>query len=324
MPLRLPDKWVWDFWLAREGSDYHIFYLQAPRSIGDPELRHWNVSIGHAVSQDLRRWEILPDAIHPSLSSQSWDNYTTWTGCVLRHQGLWYLFYTGTNREEQGRIQRVGLATSLDLINWEKHPQNPLITASSAWYEGYDPGAWYELAWRDPWVFKDRGDGGFHAFLTARTKDGPADGRGVIAHARSDDLVGWEILPPVSHSGEYGHMEVPQWVEIGGRGYLLFSVNREVFSKSRAENPEKAQFTGTYYLLGDQPSGPFRFATEEALCVDEAGSTYAGKVVQNSSGKWLFLCTNTFTPTGEFLGEVSDPFELVIGQDGRLAVPFPR
>ena len=62
MTLRLPDKWVWDFWLVRDGRDYHAFYLQAPRSLGDPELRHLNASIGHATSKDLRHWRILPDA----------------------------------------------------------------------------------------------------------------------------------------------------------------------------------------------------------------------------------------------------------------------
>ena len=66
MTLRLPDKWVWDFWLAQDGPDYHIFYLQAPRSLSDPDLRHWNVSVGHAVSQNLRDWGILPDALRPS------------------------------------------------------------------------------------------------------------------------------------------------------------------------------------------------------------------------------------------------------------------
>jgi beta-fructofuranosidase len=73
MTLRLPDKWVWDFWLAQDGPDYHIFYLQAPRLLGDPGLRHWNVSIGHAVSPDLRNWRVLPDALHPG-SSGDWDD----------------------------------------------------------------------------------------------------------------------------------------------------------------------------------------------------------------------------------------------------------
>ena len=77
MALRLPDKWVWDFWLAQDGPDYHTFYLQALRSLQDEKLRHWNVSVGHAVSQNLCDWDILPDALHPS-STEAWDDYTTW------------------------------------------------------------------------------------------------------------------------------------------------------------------------------------------------------------------------------------------------------
>ena len=121
MVLCLPDKWVWDSWLARQGPDYHIYYLQASRSLGEPELRHWNVSIGHAVSQDLRNWEILPDALKPSAASGQWDNYTTWTGSVIQHGGLWYLFYTGGSQRENGLVQRIGLATSTDLLHWVGH-----------------------------------------------------------------------------------------------------------------------------------------------------------------------------------------------------------
>jgi beta-fructofuranosidase len=34
--LRLPDHWLWDFWFAVDGDDVHVFYLQAPRALGDP------------------------------------------------------------------------------------------------------------------------------------------------------------------------------------------------------------------------------------------------------------------------------------------------
>ena len=53
----LPDRWIWDFWLARHGDDHHVFYLQAPKSIGNPDARHWNVSVGHAVSRDYLRFQ---------------------------------------------------------------------------------------------------------------------------------------------------------------------------------------------------------------------------------------------------------------------------
>jgi beta-fructofuranosidase len=318
--LCLPDKWVWDFWLARQGTDYHIYYLQAPRSLGDPELRHWNVSIGHAVSQDLHNWEILPDALKPSAASGQWDNYTTWTGSIIQHSGLWYLFYTGTNREEQGRIQRVGLATSQDLIHWRKYPQNPVLTSSPSWYEEFDPISRHEQAWRDPCVFRHPHSGAFHAFITARTNHGPEDGRGVIASARSDDLVDWEVMPPVTESGSYGHMEVPQWLEIGSRHYLLFCVTGEVFSSQRRKRAGQPALTGTYYRIAGQPLGPFHSDTEKVLFADAAGSTYAGKIVPGPEGVWLFLYAHLYTSKREFLGEIGDPLQVKVDESGGLAV----
>ena len=55
VPFRLPDKWVWDFWFARQDGQHHIFYLQAPRALGDPGRRHHNATIGHAVSGNFAR-----------------------------------------------------------------------------------------------------------------------------------------------------------------------------------------------------------------------------------------------------------------------------
>ncbi|MEJ2709914.1 MAG: hypothetical protein P8074_20050 [Anaerolineales bacterium] len=322
--LRLADRWVWDFWLARDGIDYHIFYLQAPRSIGDPEQRHWNVSIGHAVSQNLINWEILPDALEPSLPSDQWDNFTTWTGSVIRYGSLWYLFYTGSKREEQGRIQRIGLATSRDLIFWEKHPANPLLSADPDWYETYDPGVWHEQAWRDPWVFQDPNGKDFHAFITARLKGGAKDGRGVIAHARSPDLEHWEVLPPVSESGAYGHMEVPQRLEIGERTYLLYSVTKQVFSQKRLARSNLEPLSGMFTMTASQPLGPFQFATEQVLCADANGSAYAGKLVPGPAGNWRLLTTRMFTPEGQFIGEIGDPVPVKIGPDGRLSLEGTR
>jgi len=106
MALRLPDKWIWDFWLVRHRGKQHIFYLQAPRSLGRPELRHENASIGHAVSSDLRRWSVLPDALHPGPAG-SWDDLATWTGSAIEHGGRWYMLYTGINRREEGLVQRI-------------------------------------------------------------------------------------------------------------------------------------------------------------------------------------------------------------------------
>ena len=319
MTLYLPDKWVWDFWLAQDGADYHILYLQAPRALKDETARHWHVSIGHAVSQDLINWQILPDALAPSAAdTNAWDNYTTWTGSIIAHAGTWHLLYTGTNRAEQGLIQRIGLATSDDLIHWKKHPANPIIVTDPRWYETLDRTAWYEQAWRDPNVFQHKDQ--FHCYITARSRWGHKSGRGVIAHARSRDLVEWEVSGPVSEPGEFGHLEVPRLVGIEGRWYLFFSVGHKHYSERRRQRPDLKLLTGTHYLVADSPLGPFKLTTSEFLLGDKQGTYYSGGPVQDPNGEWVLLAVRTQTPKGHFVGEISDPFSLELAAHGRLRI----
>jgi len=323
MTLRIADKWVWDFWFARDGADIHIFYLQADRALKEESLRHWHVSIGHAVSQNLSEWTILPDALRPSPmpedeGAEPFDSYTTWTGSIIRQNGLWYLFYTGGKRSEQGLVQRVGLATSSDLTAWTKHPDNPLIVADPQRYELLDLSAWHDQTWRDPFIFRDPQTRQFHAYITARIKDGEADARGVIGHARSDDLIHWEILPPLTEPGEFGHMEVPQMVEMGGRYYLLFCVGRGQYSAARKSRAGIQLQTGTHYLVADSPFGPYRYLTDDFLSGDAHGSLYSGKLIQDNNGRWQFMAFHHFSPDGMFLGEISDPIPVHIEDDGRL------
>lgn len=317
--LKLDEQWVWDFWLAQDGADYHIFYLQAPRSLGKEELRHWNVSIGHAVSNDLRRWEILPDALHPGPPG-AWDDYTTWTGSIIRYGRLWYLFYTGTRRAERGLVQRIGLATSDDLIHWQRYGTEPLICADPRYYELLDLDLWHDQAWRDPYVFQHPETGEFHAFITARANYGPADGRGVIAHARSTDLLHWEVCPPVTEPGDFGQLEVPQYVALDGRCYLLFCTFSTTHAATWRGRTGYEPVTGVHYLVADRPLGPFRLSTDRFLVGDAWGSLYSGKLVQTPSGEWAFLACRAFAPDGTFVGELIDPLPVVVDPAGDLTV----
>lgn len=124
----------------------HVFFLHAPRSLGDPELRHHQARIGHAVSTDLRTWTLLPPPFGPGEPGE-FDELATWTGSVLAHEGRWWMFYTGIRHAERGAAQRIGLASSMDLIHWDKHGQ--VCQADPRRYETYVPGG--QEAWRDPW-----------------------------------------------------------------------------------------------------------------------------------------------------------------------------
>lgn len=316
MPLKLADKWLWDFWFAQDGSDYHIFYLQSPNNLKYEWLRHVNVSIGHAVSKDLKNWTVLPDALAPSQDLEAFDNYTTWTGSVVKHDNLWYMFYTGSMRQEKALVQRIGLATSSDLITWQKYSHQALVEAGANYYELLDVESWHDQAWRDPWVFQDD-SGLFHMFVTARVREGAADARGVIGHATSKNLLDWNVCPPVTEPGEFGHMEVPQVAQIQDKYYLLFTVGYGQYSNARKARGVKKQ-TGTHYLVAENPLGPFRYLTDDFLSGDEHGTLYSGKLIQDPKGDWQLLAFKNSDELGNFIGELSDPVPVMVLEDGRL------
>ncbi len=314
MALRLTDRWLWDFWLAVDGPDYHLFFLQAPRTLADPELRHWNVSIGHAVSTDLRRWEVLPDALAPA-AEPAWDDYTTWTGSVIRHEGRWWMFYTGTSRREAGKIQRVGVATSDDLISWDRYGK-PVIEADPAWYEMYDPAVWYEQAWRDPWVLRDD-SGVFHCVITARARWGDPGTRGVIGHASSQNLLDWTVRPPVTTPGVFGHLEVPQVERIADAWRLVFSAPSAP-SRVWRRHP-LARWRGTHMLSSGRLLGPYDWETHQALdTASSDGVRYGGRLVRRGAD-WQLLSWLERGPDCTFSGTLTDPKPVAVVA-GRLTV----
>lgn len=312
MGFGLANHWVWDFWVARGPQRWHLFFLKAPKTLGDPDLRHRNATIGHAVSLDLRSWEVVQDPFEPGPPG-AWDDLATWTGCVVRSDREWWMFYTGVSSREDGLIQRVGAATSSDLMKWTKAPENPLSTASPPWYETLD-GGWYEQAWRDPWVSRDSA-GTYHMFVTARVRNGPIEGRGVLGHLTSSDLVTWRLHPPVTEPGWAGHLEVPQHVLLGGRHYLVYSVTGD----RQCDVDPGEGLTGIGYLVSDRISGPYGRGPTRFIYADPIGTLYAGRVVHDDAGP-VVLATVNFDAEGRFVGRISNPMPLEVGVDGSLRI----
>jgi beta-fructofuranosidase len=308
--LTLPDAWAWDFWTADDGEHHHLFYLSAPRALGDPELRHRCAGVGHAVSGDLRTWSLLPDAL-TAAAPPAPDDLAIWTGCVVRPaDGPWHLFYTGTTDVDGHLVQTTCLATSPDLVTWTRDPANPVLRADPRWYEVLGEG-WPGEAWRDPWVYPDPGGDGWHMLVTARARTGPEDDRGVVGAAWSPDLRRWTPRPPRSAPGAgFGQLEVMQVEVVEGRAVLLFSCLRPELAAARAATVA----TGGVWVVTAAPGEePFDVASAELLTDDRF---YVGRLVRERTGHWVLLAFHNRGPDGTFVGSVSDPMPVAMTPEG--------
>jgi beta-fructofuranosidase len=218
------------------------------------------------------------------------------------------MFYTGTSREDGGDIQRIGAATSKDLLNWMKISGEAMVEADSAHYELLDYEIWHDQAWRDPWVFQSE-DQRWHMLITARSKSGQRFERGVAAHAVSDDLRNWEVLPPVTKPDTgFGQMEVIQVVEIDGVPTMIWCCGvKELSEKAKA----KYGTGGMFSVTGGSLLGPFDVS--QAVRFPHP-SLYAARVVKHE-GKWYMLGFIDEID-GKFVGELSDPIPIKLEGGG--------
>lgn len=318
MTISLPTKWIWDSWYVRDGDLWHGFFLQADKSLVDSDLRHFNVTQGHATSHDLVTWEHKGTTFGPA-PTPAWDDYTTWTGSVVKgDDGLWHLFYTGTCRAEDGMKQRIGHATSSDLHSWTRVGDGLALDIDER-YEEYTPGHWHDRACRDPWVMRDP-KGGWMMFFTGRIPhtEEPNAG-GAIGFATSPDLMTWTLQDPVYAGGTFGQLEVPQVFEVNGRWYCLFCTAPEHYAEAYRASYPGTPVQGTHYLTADDPRGPWEVAPGTFLDGDPAVNRYAARIVDTDEG--LKLLGFLHNPGGgDFVGEIADPVRVTVGPDGLLSL----
>ena len=94
--------------------------------------------IGLAQSKDLLHWKRVKMILGLGPEG-AWDSGSVSGPFVLQHQRKYFLFYCGfpTLGYEAGP-GAIGIATSTDLSNWKRHPENPILTHSpgGAWEKG--------------------------------------------------------------------------------------------------------------------------------------------------------------------------------------------
>ncbi len=195
-------KMIKDHAFIKTGDTFHIFYIT------DEEK-----SFGHAISTDLRHWEILGRVLQAGP-----ETVEIWAPCVVPFEdypGYHLIYYTGINHNVS---QTTHLAFSnLDLTEWTEavperfEPFHPDTT----WAE------WSEDTWsncRDPWFFTDD-DGSNYLINTARTKTG----FGAISLAVSDWYFDFTDIGPLYLHNNWHSLESSFLMKRNGIYHLFFT-----------------------------------------------------------------------------------------------------
>ena len=320
--LRLDDQWVWDSWVADDGERYHLYFLQAPRSLGDPSRRHTRATVGHAVSRDLVSWEYLGQTFGPGESG--FDDLAVWTGSVVHDGRQWRMFYTAISTAGHHIFdQRIGSAVSDDLHHWRRTSQQPVLPVDRRWYKTLDLAppetAGPDLegsseTWRDPLVVADPAGDGWHMLLTARAIGADRNDDGVVAHARSHDLTTWEVGPPLCQPGAgFGQLEVLQSKVIDGRAVLVFTCHPQEMTPGRIG-------TSGEYCTWSVPSpgvtGPFDISLARPFTADP--DLFAAPLVHRRDGSWAILGFRNLEPRGQDGFAIGDPIPVGLDDEGYL------
>lgn len=216
---------IGDFEVVAHEGQLHAFYLALPS----------HDAIGHLVSDDGINWDPLPPALRTGAPG-AFDGDQIWTMGVFKKDRTWFMLYTGNER--RGCIQRIGLATSPDLMTWARYAENPVAAPDPRWYEAEQTGN-YRVDWRDPHIVER--DGVLHAFLCARENTGLLNRRGCAAHLTSVDGYRWEVRPPACAPRNAYDFECPSVFELNGKFYMVAILgghNRMVYRiADRVEGP---------------------------------------------------------------------------------------
>ncbi|MFW6327200.1 MAG: hypothetical protein ACOC2F_02720, partial [Bacteroidota bacterium] len=130
-------------------------------------------TLGHATSPDGDTWTNQGQILEKGIEGE-WDSNSLHHPSVIRVGGTYYMFYSGSKSGNPNSVVGdIGLATSLDGINFTKHTSNPLLVRGETGAFDHDylrptipvliNGLWYMFYWGF--------DGSVHSTGLATSKD---------------------------------------------------------------------------------------------------------------------------------------------------------
>ncbi|MHC4479315.1 MAG: glycoside hydrolase family protein [Planctomycetota bacterium] len=352
LSLYHPDGlFVWDTWFLQDGDTTHVFHLQVKRPgknvdenfkqqkekvanyVDETDKVTFEGTIGHATSRDLLTWTELPtalfrtDAAKVGGSENAYDDGTLFTGCAVKHEGVYYLFYAGnTRRRVQGQrrgMQTICLATSIDGIHYTRHPRNPLFMPDPNRYYTYpEPPAPFKhhahrgTDCRDILVVRDPSGQGWLGYVVMRRKGfSDAFHSACIVLCRSDNLVDWEVGDPVCTPNRFNCFEVPDVFKLGPKWYMI-AMTGDIYGQSDRW-ADKDISLAIIVFQSDSVYGPFLEVRDNLLLSSSSriGQGVSARTVERNGERLLFY-THSEASTGR--GRLCWPEKLVPRAEGGL------
>lgn len=288
--------------LAQWKGKHHLFSQFYPDAPVWAHM-HW----AHAESEDAVHWRELPVALYPKPYSDSSDTSGRFTGSAVPDGDTLRLFltdYTDLNFHPDEVQETVIIASSTDGINFEYHPDNPVVP--------HPPADAYSAIFRDPKVVWDDNDNSWKMVLSGEGQDG-----GVVYLYGSDDQISWSEVGAVLRGDEGGPQrpfwECPNLFPIGDKWALFYGDTNLGYYNI-------GSFNGSVLVsekLGLLDHGPASYAMQ--WYKDEAGRNLAITWMANwPSPKWP-------SRVNGWAGQQSITRELFIREDGGLGSrPIPE
>jgi hypothetical protein len=108
-PYGTPTAWL-------EKGTWYLFYEREDKGV-------WL-----ATSTDRKVWKNVQDEPVLSPGPGEYDRDLIALNQIIRHKGRYYAYYHGSSRTgPNAKLWSTAVATSADLIHWEKYPGNPLL-----------------------------------------------------------------------------------------------------------------------------------------------------------------------------------------------------
>lgn len=286
---------------------YHMFYQYHPYSPYWGPM-HW----GHAVSEDLLHWTMLPAALAPD---QCYDKDGCFSGgAVTLEDGRQLLMYTGVERIPQPdgsfkdrQTQCICVGDGLDYVKYEN---NPVLDVKDI------PEGCSVADFRDPKLWKNE-DGTYSCVVVNRD----AKGSGQILLYESVDGFSWKFKSVVcANHDRYGLMwECPDLFKLDGKDVILVSPMDML--------PEGFEFhngNGTLCMIGEMDEETGTFKEEHHQAIDYGIDFYATQTILAPDGRRIMIGwmqnwdTSRLHPEDTpWFGQLTLPRELSV-KDGKL------